>query len=133
MKTLKDYIAEAKGQIEEVTLQQANELLASGIKVLDVREPNEFLTGALPGAINIPRGLLEPAADLTFSGAKPELRDHRHDAWLVVCKSGERAALATQTLQEMGFTQVKNLLGGTDAWQAADLPITVPYRGKYKI
>ncbi|MDX1796435.1 MAG: rhodanese-like domain-containing protein, partial [Hydrogenovibrio sp.] len=71
-------------------------------------------------------GVLEPAADLAYPGANPALRDARDEAWLVVCKSGGRAALATQTLNEMGFTNATNLVGGMDAWQTAGYPMTVP-------
>lgn len=126
MKGLLDYIEAAKALIEEVSLEEGRERIAQGVKVLDVREPGEFLSGAIEGAMNVPRGVLEPAADLAYEGANPALRDYRDDAWLVVCKSGGRAALATQTLNEMGFSHVINLIGGMDAWQAAGYPMVIP-------
>lgn len=126
MKTLLDYIEEAKAQIQEVSLEEGEALLAQGVNVLDVREPGEYLAGSVAGAINVPRGVLEPAADLEYEGANPELRDARASAWMVVCKSGGRAALATQTLQEMGFENVVNLIGGMDAWADAGKAIEMP-------
>ena len=67
--------------------------------------------------INIPRGVLEPAACLNFDGANPVLRDNRDDSWLVLCATGGHAALATDTLQAMGFNNVASIAGGLEAWQ----------------
>lgn len=126
MKSLMDYIEAAKLVIKEVSQEEGKALIAKGIKVLDVREPGEYLSGAIEGALNVPRGVLEPAADMEYSGANPALRDCRNDAWLVICKSGGRAALATQIMQEMGFKNVTCLLGGMDEWHAAGFPMMIP-------
>lgn len=126
MKSLMDYIEDAKKDIKEVSHEEGRAMVEQGIKVLDVREPGEFLTGAIEGAINVPRGVLEPAADLNYPGANPALRDARDDAWLVVCLSGGRAALATKTLNEMGFSNVTNLIGGMGAWKEAGYPVVAP-------
>ncbi len=126
MKSLTDYIEAAKEVINEVSQEDGRVLVEQGVKVLDVREPGEYLSGAIEGALNVPRGVLEPAVDLEYAGANPALRDCRNDAWLVVCKSGGRAALATRVLSEMGFVNVTNLVGGMDAWQAAGFPMVIP-------
>ncbi|CAN8140355.1 rhodanese-like domain-containing protein [Thiomicrorhabdus sp. 6S2-11] len=118
-KGLMDYVQAAMAEIKKVDVEQAKGLIADGYKVLDVREPGEYLTAAIPGAMNVPRGVIEPAADLNYPGANPALRDGREDNWLVVCKSGGRAALATKTLQDMGFSNVVNMVGGMDAWAEA--------------
>jgi len=121
-----DYFIEAQSAIKQVTINDAKKMIESGINILDVREPGEYLSGAIEGAINIPRGVLEPAADLEYAGANPDLRDHRNNQWLVVCKSGGRAAMATKTLSEMGFTNVYNMIGGMDEWQAKGFSMFVP-------
>ncbi|MDG6774446.1 rhodanese-like domain-containing protein [Thiomicrorhabdus sp. ZW0627] len=126
MKSLMDYIGEAKQEIKEVSLEEGRDLVEKGVKILDVREPGEYLSGAISGAINVPRGILEPAADFNYPGANPELRDGRDEEWLIVCRSGGRAALATKTLKEMGFNNVSNLLGGMDAWQSQGFPMVAP-------
>ncbi|BBP44758.1 rhodanese-like domain-containing protein [Thiosulfatimonas sediminis] len=125
-KGLMDYVQAAMAEINKVDVEGAKGLVAEGYKVLDVREPGEYLMDAIPGALNVPRGVLEPAADLNYPGANPALRDGREDNWLVVCKSGGRAALATQTLQEMGFANVVNMVGGMDAWIQAGGATEVP-------
>lgn len=125
-KGLMDFVQDAMASIEKVDVNEAKDLIAEGYKILDVREPGEYLTAAIPGAINIPRGVLEPAADLDYPGANPILRDGRDDQWLVVCKSGGRAAMATQTLQQMGFNKVVNMVGGMDAWIQSNGATEVP-------
>jgi len=118
-KTLDDFLNDARSRITEVNIDKAEQLIIQGCKVLDVREPQEYETSNIKGSINIPRGILEPAADLHFDGANPVLRDSRNDSWLVLCATGGRATLATDTLQHMGFTDVMTITGGIEAWENA--------------
>ena len=119
-KTFQDYIDDATTKITEVDIDTAEKLIADGHKVLDIREPHEYVTNRIRDSINVPRGVLEAAADLTFPGANPALSDARNDQWLVVCATGGRAVLATNTLQEMGFKNVANIAGGLAAWESAN-------------
>ena len=123
-KTLTDFLEDAKSRISEVDIENAEQLIAQGYKVLDIREPHEYETRKIEGSINIPRGVLEPAADLHFEGANPLLRDSRDAQWLVLCATGGRAALATDTLQYMGFSNVSNIAGGINAWESAGKEMT---------
>ncbi|MDX1795589.1 MAG: rhodanese-like domain-containing protein [Hydrogenovibrio sp.] len=116
--SLKSLVSEAKSHIKEVDCEQAKDLIAQGYKILDVREPAEFLDGTLPMALHIPRGMLEPMCDKDFAGHNPELSD-LNQPWLIFCQSGGRGALAADTMQKMGYTQVVNLLGGYSAWKAS--------------
>ena len=68
IKTMKDFISAAKSQIEEVEIHDVEALLLEGYQVLDVREPAEYEKGSIQGAINVPRGVLEGAADLVVKG-----------------------------------------------------------------
>ncbi|WP_317930129.1 rhodanese-like domain-containing protein [Halioxenophilus sp. WMMB6] len=120
MKDAHALVGEAKQMIEEVNLDAAEQAIQEAAAVIDVREPDEFRQGHVPGAINIPRGLLE--FKLT---ATPELTDR--DLNLVVyCKSSGRAALAAKSLQEMGYLKVKSIAGGFDAWAAAGKAVVTP-------
>lgn len=118
-KGLMDFAAEAREKVEEISTEQAAELIsASGdLLVLDVREPGEVREGHLPDAVNVPRGLLEAKADLSFPHREPKLAD-RHQPVIVYCASGVRSLLAGVTLQEMGFTNVKSMTGGFAAWKS---------------
>lgn len=124
MKTFMDYINDAKSRITEIDIDTAEQLISQGHKVLDIREPHEYSVNKIKDSINIPRGVLEAAACHTFTGANPALRDARDDNWLVVCATGGRAALATDTLQAMGFTKVASIAGGINAWKNANKEIS---------
>lgn len=110
--TKEDLLAQAKESVHPVSSTDAEQLLVSEseLVVLDVREPAEFDMGHLPGAINVPRGVLEFRV-----GAHPSLSDPSA-AMLVYCKNGGRSTLAVHTLKLMGFDQVKMLVGGFDGW-----------------
>ena len=122
-KTMKDFISAAKAQIEEVEIDAVEALLAEGYQVLDVREPAEFEKGSIQGAINVPRGVLEGAADLIVKG-REELQD-RDKKWLLFCASSARSAMATLVLQQMGFQSVKNINGGINAWKDAEMKVVI--------
>lgn len=119
-KTSHDLVVEAKQAIREVSLETARHLIQEGAVVLDVREPDEFAAGHVPGAIHIPRGMLE----FRLAGT-PELNDPRRTV-LVYCKTSGRAALATVALQSMGVAHAVSLEGGFDAWVASGLPVDLP-------
>lgn len=88
--------------------------------VIDVREPAEFASGHIPGAINIPRGLLE------FEVDKHVPHGGRDCRIAVYCRSGARAALAAQSLHRLGFTHVRSIAGGIMGWTEAGQPVVAP-------
>jgi rhodanese-related sulfurtransferase len=86
------------------------------ITVVDVREPDEFKVGHIDGAVNVPiRSLANNLSQLPKDKATPIA---------VVCKSGIRAAYGTMTLKTLGYTSVKDVVGGMLAWEKDGLPIT---------
>ena len=116
MTTGADLVAKAKSRIKEINPEELSKQLGK-VQIIDVREPEEFEAGHLPGAVNIPRGLLEFRVD-----AHPVLCGR--DCTIVMqCQSGGRSALATATMQELGYKNVVNLAGGFGAWKAAGLPV----------
>ena len=104
-----DLINDAKTRIREVTPSQVREMLARGEKAvyLDVREPNEWNLGHLPGATHIPRGVLESSI---------EPRVPRERKVVLYCASGNRSALAAETLGLMGYRDVASMAGGFRGW-----------------
>jgi rhodanese-related sulfurtransferase len=123
-KSLKDFVSEAKSRIQEVNVDETAKQLQNNPNtlILDVREPAEYGQGHIPGALHIPRGMLEAKADLEFAGREPRLSD-RHQPIIVHCASGVRSAFAADVLQQMGFTNVKSLAGGFTAWQQSGKPV----------
>src|SRR6478735_2534722 len=109
MATFRDLLSAAKSEIVEVDTDGAAALIADGAAVLDVREPDEYDEGALPGAIHIPRGHLE---------AQVEGRLLDKSAPVVVyCAGGVRSAFAARTLQELGYDDVVSMAGGFGKWK----------------
>ncbi len=67
-KTLLDFVKQAKSQISEIEVSDVVSLLEDGYKILDVREPAEYLSGTINDALNIPRGVLEAVSDPQYPG-----------------------------------------------------------------
>lgn len=119
-KSVAEMIGEAKTLIEYVSPEAAAAELGSGGAVfLDVREPVEW-EHYIAGSVQIPRGLLEFAADPASPRHHESLQPTSRV--IVYCRSGARAALAALTLKSMGYENVANLDGGITAWQEAGLP-----------
>ena len=123
-KSLKDLVAAAKSRIREITAADTAQAVKKNPKTLivDVREPGEWAEGHIPGALHVPRGMLEAKADLEYANREPRLQD-RSVSIIVHCASGARSAMAADVLQEMGFTDVKSMAGGIVAWKEQGLPI----------
>jgi len=115
-KGLKDFVAAAKATVDEISTADVVSKLDDAVLLLDVREPGELQTGMLPGALHIPRGVLELKADLAFPMREPKLADREQEI-VVYCASGGRSLLAAATLQEMGFSNVKSMACGFGGWQ----------------
>ena len=112
MKTATDLIDEAKERITEVTPQQTMRICSEhpSTVVIDCREPNEWNLGRVPGATFLPRGTLETNIEAVVS---------REQKVIIYCASGNRSALAADTLQQMGYVDVASMSGGFRGWAEA--------------
>ena len=130
MATFRDLLSAAKAQITEVDTAAAAEHIAKGAVVLDVREPDEYDEGALPGAIHIPRGHLEAQVE-------GKLLDKSAPV-VVYCAGGVRSAFAARTLAELGYTDVFSMAGGFGRWKDEGRPwkqpvtLSAEQRNRYK-
>ncbi|RIH91519.1 putative adenylyltransferase/sulfurtransferase MoeZ [Meiothermus granaticius NBRC 107808] len=86
-------------------------------QVVDVREPQEWVEGVLPGALRIPLAKLEALAPLYLERERPVL---------LYCRSGNRSQEGLETLQSLGHAQAWHLEGGIKAWCEAGIPCTSP-------
>jgi rhodanese-related sulfurtransferase len=114
-----DLVVEAKSQIKEVPTAEAQALLGKRV-VIDVREYDEYAAGHLPGAINIPRGILEFKI-----GMVPECAN-KDGAFLIYCRTSGRAALSAVQLQKLGYGNIVSLAGGFEAWNNENRPTEKP-------
>jgi sulfur-carrier protein adenylyltransferase/sulfurtransferase len=118
-KSFSQIVFEALQNIPQVGPAELQSRLEAGeqVVVIDVREPDEFAKGKIPGAYTIPRGVLEMQVD----GRLPL------DTTVVLyCGAGARSALACKSLAEMGYDKVENLEGGWGAWVRLGLPVEGP-------
>jgi rhodanese-related sulfurtransferase len=126
MKTAHDLVLAAKESIEEVGLNQAQEAISRADVLLDVREADEYANGHIPGAIHIPRGLLE------FKLSNDPSLSARNLKIVLYCKNSGRAALCSKTLHDMGYLHVQSIAGGFDAWSSAGNPVAKPESIKFE-
>ena len=117
MSSPRDLLNAAKSEIREIEPQE----VAANLKdytILDVREPDEYEQGAVPGAIHVPRGQLE----FNVEGRIPDKNAHL----AVYCAGGVRSAFATKTLQDLGYTDVVSVIGGFNKWKDDGLVWSTP-------
>ena len=107
---------DSSGRADDVNIsaEEAQTRQQAGALMLDVREPDEWQEGHIPGARHVPLGELEmrlgeldPAQEI-----------------VAVCHSGYRSGIAAHALRATGFARVWNLDGGMVAWERARLPVT---------
>jgi rhodanese-related sulfurtransferase len=110
-------VADAKKNITEISPQEAASKLKSGeAMIVDVREKDEWDEQHIPGAIHLSRGTIE--LDIEEKVPDPNAMIICH------CGGGGRSALAAESLQKMGYKNVRSMAGGFKAWKAAGLPAT---------
>ncbi|MCX8017282.1 MAG: rhodanese-like domain-containing protein [Rhodocyclaceae bacterium] len=114
-----DLVVEAKAQIKEISPAEAQAQLGKRV-IIDVREYDEYAAGHLPGAINIPRGILEFKI-----GMVPECAD-KDGAFLLYCRTSGRAALSAVQLQKLGYRDIVSMAGGFEAWNNENRPTEKP-------
>jgi rhodanese-related sulfurtransferase len=106
--TPRDLLNAAKAEIHEIDPHDVAARL-SYYNLLDVREPEEFDQGALPGAVHIPRGNLEFSIESRLTDKNAPIA--------VYCAGGVRSAFAAKTLQDLGYTDVVSIIGGFNKWK----------------
>ena len=116
----KELATDTKPYIEEITVDELNAKIENSEEffLLDVRQPAEFEKSNLPYSTPIPRGVLEfKIGNKTFWEDDQQWYVPEKDAEIIIyCKKGDRGILATKTLTELGYSNVKNLAGGIVAW-----------------
>ena len=122
-KTAAEMVSEAKGRVENLTPEQvAAEVQGGDATLIDIREDDEHLqNGAIPNAVRAPRGMLEFWADPTSPYHREEFDPARRT--ILYCASGGRSALAADTLQRMGYSNVAHLDGSIKASKEGGNPV----------
>ncbi|MBI5430157.1 MAG: rhodanese-like domain-containing protein [Nitrosomonadales bacterium] len=125
MKRYDDLVAEALTRVQEIMPWDLSRSLAAGSKpiLLDVREPAEFSMLRIPGAINVPRGVLEQSCEWDYDETVPLLAAGRELEIVVICRSGKRSALAADMMLRMGYRNVVSLRTGVRGWNDYEQPL----------
>jgi sulfur-carrier protein adenylyltransferase/sulfurtransferase len=112
MKSYQELLAEAKARVKEIGVADAIAMRGSrpDAVFLDVRDPNEYNLGKIPGALTISRGNLEKNIEAQVTREKPVV---------VYCANGNRSAFAADTLRTMGYEDVRSLREGFSGWVGA--------------
>jgi rhodanese-related sulfurtransferase len=110
-------VHEALRHVREVPAQQVHERLQRGetFYLVDVREESEWNAGRLPQAMHLARGVLERDIEARIPDTQAEI--------VLYCGGGYRSALAAESLQKMGYTNVWSMAGGFRGWREAGLPV----------
>jgi rhodanese-related sulfurtransferase len=114
---VKDWVAKAKAAIKKVSAADIKAAIDKKEKavILDVRDPNEYAAGHLPGAINVSRGTLEFNVWDKVSDKNAKI--------YVYCKTAGRSALATKTLNELGYKNAVLMDANFEDWIKAGYPV----------
>ena len=117
-KGFQDLVADAKKKITEISPTDSEQKAKSGsdVVIVDVREKDEFAELHIPDAVHMSRGMLELEVEDKFPDRNMTIICH--------CGGGGRSALAAESLQKMGYKNVRSMAGGFKAWKAAGLPTT---------
>ena len=105
---------EARSRIKEISAAETAVAIKRGALLLDVRERDEFLRGHIPNAVHLARGTLELEIERRVPDPETEI--------VTYCGAGNRSALSAESLQRMGYTDVKSLAGGLQGWVDGGFP-----------
>jgi rhodanese-related sulfurtransferase len=109
-------VEDVKSNVREISVDEVRQKLENGkAKLIDVREDSEWAAGHARGAQHIGKGVIERDIEQSVPDKNAEL--------ILYCGGGFRSALATDSLQKMGYTNVVSMAGGWRGWQAAGGPV----------
>jgi rhodanese-related sulfurtransferase len=109
-------VNEAKNRIKEVSVEDTQQRMQRdpNVRLIDVREDNEWNTAHATGAAHLGKGIIERDIEATVPDKTTEV--------ILYCGGGYRSALAADVLQVMGYTNVFSLAGGWKAWKESGAP-----------
>lgn len=118
-----EILGEARAQLRRLEPHEALEAIETGGLLIDIRPHAQRIEeGSTPLALTIERNVLEWRIDLQSDAHIPQVRDYTQ-AIVVICSEGYTSSLAAASLQQLGFTNATDVVGGFKAWKAAGLPV----------
>ena len=122
IRSVDELLDEARASLRRVTPAEAARAAAGGALLVDIR-PSEQRSrdGSIPGALTIDRNVLEWRLDPAGAYRIPEMTSH-DEVVIIVCNEGYASSLAAWSLQQLGLRHATDVIGGFQAWRAAELP-----------
>jgi rhodanese-related sulfurtransferase len=125
-KTVEELLAEARAGLRRLEPAEAEAARLAGAPLVDIRGAEQVAAqGRIPGALWISRNVLEWRVDPASGHQEPALAGRENDV-VLICAQGYQSSLAAATLHALGFTGVRDVAGGFEAWEAAGLPVEPP-------
>lgn len=124
-KTFNDLVADALNDIKEIFPWDLEEQLENepNSLLLDIRELDEFDGAHLKNSIHVPRGILEQSCEWDYAETIPELVNARERPIIVICRSGNRSALAALTMKMLGYKNLTSLKMGVKGCNDSDIAL----------
>ena len=125
-RSVHELLTAARARYTRLTPEAAYAARARGALLVDVRDGDQRRRhGTVPGALAIDRTVLEWRVDPASGASHPAIGSLA--TWLVLfCQEGYSSSLAVASLLDLGATNVSDIIGGFEAWRAADLPVRPP-------
>lgn len=122
-RTIDEVLAAARAELERLEAHAAHEAVARGALLVDIRQDtHRQRDGVIPGALHLPRTVLEWRVDPDSPSRNPHVGGlERH--LVLVCDHGYSSSLAAASLRQLGFARATDLIGGFQAWREAGLPV----------
>jgi rhodanese-related sulfurtransferase len=118
-----EVLAEAQARLRRLTPTEAASAVRDGATLIDTRDGDlRSRDGHIPGSVHIPLSVLEWRVDPT-SGHQSAAFAGREDRLILICHEGYSSSLAAVRLQDLGFANTTDVIGGFVAWAAAGLPV----------
>ncbi len=116
MKSIEELLADAREKVPELAPEDVRRLLDDGepVHIIDVRDGEELVMGAIPGSTHASRGTLE----MQIGAIVPDI----HEKIVLYCAGGVRSLFAGKQLLELGYENVFSMAGGYRAWAESGLP-----------
>jgi rhodanese-related sulfurtransferase len=114
-KEFEKLVTDIRRNVHEISVKETLDRVEKGATLIDVREDNEWDAEHAAGAEHIGRGVIE--RDIVWQ------HPDKAEEIILYCGGGYRSALAADSLQKMGYTNVHSMIGGWTAWKEADAPV----------
>jgi rhodanese-related sulfurtransferase len=123
--TVDELLATARSGLHRLTPREAHAQMTRGLRLVDIRsDAQRDADGVIPGAVHVPRNVLEWRLDPASPHRNPDL-GRRDVRVALICHEGYQSSLAAATIARFGLAEATDVIGGFRAWRSAGLPVAI--------